>query len=461
MADLNALIAQGAQFHAPIDPFAQYARMQQLEQGQQANMLNRMKMDEYQRGLQEQEGVRNYLRATPAFDPANPTHQAGLMQVAPTTAPKLIESFLTAKKTSADIAKTQTETTGKDFENRIAKANKAISDIAALKSSDEAVASIDQHLAAGDIDQAKADSLKQGLANEPVFSRWQNNMLKGIMSAKEQLEFSKPNWQLRNVGDKSFYEDTNANSPTFGQQRSQEKLSMTEYEKGHLATQQRQAATAEARLKFEKENPGFDIKEQADGSLVGINKRTLESKPVTDASGKPVAGAAKPLTEGQGSSVAYGMRMAESDKILRDLEGKGLKDTGLIRAGLSGTVGAIPLIGESLGKGVDNVFNVLPSVMGGLSPEQQKTMQARVNFITAVLRKESGASISPSEFATAEKNYFPAPGDNASVLKQKQDARQTAIKAMKVQAGPSAGEIDKHVSGLGGGGVDTSNPLLK
>ena len=48
MADLNALIAQGYQFQAPPDPFANYARMQQLDQGEQANQLNRMKMQEYQ-----------------------------------------------------------------------------------------------------------------------------------------------------------------------------------------------------------------------------------------------------------------------------------------------------------------------------------------------------------------------------------------------------------------------------
>ena len=135
-------------------------------------------------------------------------------------------------------------------------------------------------------------------------------------------------------------------------------------------------------------------------------------------------------------------------KILKNLENAGLKDTGLLRAGVSGAVGAIPLVGGSISKGVDNVFNVLPSIMGGLSEDQQKTLQARVNFITAVLRKESGAAISPSEFETAEKNYFPAPGESAAVLKQKQNARQTAIKAMKVQAGPTgAPEIDKHVSG--------------
>ena len=76
MADLNALIAQGAQFKAPPDPFAQFAQMQQIQQGQQANMLNRMKMDEYQRGVEEQ----NRLRA---LDPSSPDYETQLFKVKP------------------------------------------------------------------------------------------------------------------------------------------------------------------------------------------------------------------------------------------------------------------------------------------------------------------------------------------------------------------------------------------
>jgi hypothetical protein len=101
-----------------------------------------------------------------------------------------------------------------------------------------------------------------------------------------------------------------------------------------------------------------------------------------------------------------------------------------------------------------SVFNALPSVLGGLSPEQQQVAQARINFITALLRKESGAAIGASEFATAEKNYFPKPGDDAATIAQKQKARETAIKAMQVQAGPGAKQ-------MGGGvpGASANNPL--
>lgn len=182
---------------------------------------------------------------------------------------------------------------------------------------------------------------------------------------------------------------------------------------------------------------------ETEQGIATFNPRTGQLTPVMQ-NGKPVMGkGAGQLTEGQGNAVTFGMRMADAHKTLTSIESTGLKDTGMLRAGVSGTVGAIPLIGESMSKGVDNIFNVLPSIMGGLNEAQQSALQARVNFITAVLRKESGASISPSEFATAEKNYFPAPGDSEKTVAQKQKAREMAIKGMKIQAGPGAKYIDQ------------------
>jgi hypothetical protein len=140
--------------------------------------------------------------------------------------------------------------------------------------------------------------------------------------------------------------------------------------------------------------------------------------------------------------------MQEADKILKDLEGKGNFDTGRIRAGVSGTLGALPLVGDSLRGGSDNLFNWLPSAVGGLNSEEQQTQNARLNFITAVLRKESGAAIGQNEYDTAEKLYFPAPGDSPAVVKQKQAARQQAIRGMEISAGPGAASIR---GGMGGG----------
>jgi len=167
-----------------------------------------------------------------------------------------------------------------------------------------------------------------------------------------------------------------------------------------------------------------------------IDTRTGQARPIMSG-GQPVAGG-KPLTESQGNATAFGMRMKESNAILNDLEKKGVTNTGIARSVVSGVAGMTPFMGEKLQQGVSSAMNALPSALGGPSGEQQQVDAARKNFVTAVLRKESGAAISPSEFYTESQKYFPQIGDTDAVLRQKQHARETAIKAMEIQAG-SAG----------------------
>jgi len=255
------------------------------------------------------------------------------------------------------------------------------------------------------------------------------------------------------------------------------KEQMSEAQKAQNQIARGQLGVAQQRLAWEKANPGYEVKEGEDGTMYGVNKRTLQAVPITigaaaPAGGAPVAGVsagAAPaggavpfkgkgtaLTESQGNATAYGMRMKEANAILEPLETKGKTNTGLISGAVGGAVGLVPFIGDKLEGVSGSVFNALPGILGGLSPEQQKVAQARINFITAILRKESGASIAPSEFATAERNYFPKPGDDEATIAQKQAARKTAIRAMEIQAGPGA----KQMGGAGGlPGANPNDPL--
>ena len=242
-------------------------------------------------------------------------------------------------------------------------------------------------------------------------------------------------------------------------------------------------AFEQGKFAWEKANPGFELKEAEDGSIVGVNKRTLQAFPVTVGGAAPAAAPAMPgggvpgarlpapgagpaapgmappaagapgvplmgkgtaLTESQGNATAYGLRMKEANSILEDLAKKGT---------LRGAnIEATPFIGESLGK-------VLPSFLGGTSAAQQQVNQAKSNFITAVLRKESGAVISDSEFEREDRKYFPQVNDNDAVIKQKANARKLAIKAMEIQAGPGAKNIQKYQPSSGIPGASASDPL--
>jgi hypothetical protein len=80
-------------------------------------------------------------------------------------------------------------------------------------------------------------------------------------------------------------------------------------------------------------------------------------------------------------------------------------------------------------------ISAMPFSNSFLSDQQQQFDQAQRNFINAVLRRESGAAIGPSEFESAQKQYFPQPGDKAAVLEQKKQSREQAIKSMRDAAG--------------------------
>lgn len=133
---------------------------------------------------------------------------------------------------------------------------------------------------------------------------------------------------------------------------------------------------------------------------------------------------AKPPTEGQSKALLFGARMAIADDVLSELEKGGKRLPSLLKKGVEG----IPLVGEGLGM-----------VANGFASEgQQQVEQAQRDFINAVLRRESGAAIAPSEFANAQKQYFPQPNDSAAVLRQKASNRKTAVSGMKAEFGEAS-----------------------
>ena len=195
------------------------------------------------------------------------------------------------------------------------------------------------------------------------------------------------------------------------------------------------------------------VVERDDGTFL-VDTRTGQARPVMGQGGQPLMGGGKPLTETQSNAVAFGARAIEADKIVTNLEKQGVTNTGVLRTIAGGIVSQAPIVGEKLEQGVRSAFNPIPSVLGGPSGEQQQVDQARRNFITAVLRKESGAVISPTEYKDEERKYFPQIGDTDKTITQKQEARRLAIKALEAQAGPSGTrQINKIVNEMGTGGT--------
>lgn len=152
-----------------------------------------------------------------------------------------------------------------------------------------------------------------------------------------------------------------------------------------------------------------------------VNLDTGEFLPITQ-NGTPIGAKEKPLTEVQGKSTGFATRADEADKIIRSVGESGEIKPNLLKA----AAGAVPVIGG----GLETITNF------ATSSAQQQVEQAQRNFVNAILRQESGAAIGKDEFSNAQKQYFPQLGDSPEVIKQKSANRQTAIDALKVQAGP-------------------------
>ena len=139
----------------------------------------------------------------------------------------------------------------------------------------------------------------------------------------------------------------------------------------------------------------------------GVDRKTFVNE-ISRANAKSAAGE---KTEVQAKSEKFGNKMELAEKNISQLQSQGTSLAGQIASNVP------------LGNYVQ-------------SNDYQKYQQAKNNFITALLRDESGAAIGTQEFKRYDKELFPQPGDSPEVIAQKAEARRVAIEGMKKAAGP-------------------------
>ena len=196
--------------------------------------------------------------------------------------------------------------------------------------------------------------------------------------------------------------------------------------RGNLGVAQANLGLTRARDAFTQRESGGLVYNNDAGGYIPKNIRPGDTPTVTQL---PGGAAIKPPNDSQGKAVLFGARMKQADQQLNALEAGGTLRGSIIKQNAEG----VPLIGGALG----TVANF------GASGKQQEYEQAKRNFINATLRRESGAVIAESEFANAERQYFPQPGDTPGVLNQKRMNRQLATSAILYEAGPHAGQADR------------------
>lgn len=202
---IDPRIAMGYQAPQIESPLNQYAKFQQIQSSQQANELARMQMQEYQRGVQEQEGLRNYLAGVadinaPGVDIGALRHgQAGAA---------FAKQLTERAQAQANLRKTQADTKESQFKHEQERYAHGIQSLGAAKSGADVIAALDEGVQRGYFSQEQADAQKAELARlqtMPELQDWISKKRLGLMSAKEQFEALNPKPQLfqQTLGNKS------------------------------------------------------------------------------------------------------------------------------------------------------------------------------------------------------------------------------------------------------------------
>jgi hypothetical protein len=170
-----------------------------------------------------------------------------------------------------------------------------------------------------------------------------------------------------------------------------------------------------------------------------LNTKTGQLVQPTDAQGNPVViDLSHKATDGQNLSAGFYMRMSDASNTFKQ-KITGADGKPIIKDGKEVTIEDVASRPELV---AEFVGSVLPNWMGGQALKQQLTTavreqyeQAQENWVTANLRKESGAVISPEEMQKEIRKWFPVVGNSPEVIDQKRKSRIIAEESMKKNAG--------------------------
>lgn len=165
----------------------------------------------------------------------------------------------------------------------------------------------------------------------------------------------------------------------------------------------------------------------------------------------------KAMNETQAKSYAFAKRMMQAEQdfnsVAKEIESAamaarpGLEMNPLTGFGIPGSLAKmVP------GAGQFSTGRMLPNELKGAGIQKQE--QAERAFLNAVLRKESGAAISDSEWAEGRARYFPQPGDTKEVIDQKRKNRELDMQTM-AQSSNVPAQYFQDV--MGGQGFNTGN----
>ena len=384
------------------NPMNQLAQLLQIQQAQKQGQVADLAIQTQQRSFDESNKLRDYFANN---DPKSANFARGLYGISPEKGMAYEKSLLEAltQQTDIDAKRATTDKTRAEIVDSKLKQSRQFLDqvqtpeqYLAWHEGNHADPVLGPLLKARGVtaDSARAQ-IEQALAQPGGF---QQLVQRSALGLEKFTEFNKPTYQTQNTGDRT----TLLALPGLGGAPTTISTAAINQSPDNAATVANAARTAnltDARARSEGAlNRGVTVagQDKADARARELNQITADNKP---------------LTEGQSKSALFGSRMMMANKIFDTLE-------------QAGTVTSTP--GMNTGYGVGSLVNAMSSA------DQQQLMQAKRDFLNAVLRRESGAVIGESEFANGERQYFPQIGDKPEVVAQKRANREAAMRGILV-----------------------------
>jgi hypothetical protein len=500
---LDPNISLGVRQMELANPLAQYGQIAQIQNAQNQNALAQFQLGSAQRQEEAQNALSESYRKsinpdTGQFDPKlliGNIAQSKAAHLLPDIQSKLLE----AESKQATMAKTKQETSAGEFKLTQDKLKHGWISMGEASTPQAAIEKLQDGVKRGYFDFATAQREVQQLQNmtPAQYQQYRIQKVMGLLDAKDQLGAMLPKVSRQEAGGKILSIQDNPMLPGYGLPVAGMDIAKTPT--FAEITGQGQLSLAKQKFAWEQANPGFELKEDADGNFFGVNKRTLQASPVTIGGPAPAAapmaqtgvpgarlpaattvpaipgmtsvldqqapaaapaasmpgtqlvGKGQAMTEAQSNAAMFGGAMAQAQNTIKQLEKSGTVKNAVVPGLLTGLAQMVPFgVGQGIGNVIESTFNADPTGLIGPDTAQQKLAQAQLAFATAYLRKTSGAAFGASEVSNTIKEFFPLIGEGKEVIAQKNAARDRALEGMKIS---TSKEGKKYIENYGGGGA--------
>ena len=418
---------------------AQYGQLAQIQNAQNQNSLAQYQLGAAQRQDAAQNAMSEAWKASVNAETGAVDEKVLIKNMAARGAAHLIpdmqSKMLESQVKKATLKKTQTETDDKEFDLKKKRLDRSFTDLTNFNTIGDVLGHIKKQLDAGEIDQITAQQLaSQVPQSDADLPKFQIAMLRKTLGAKDQLELSKQttkdtdrggyierqtyDWQGKPVGNPVKLPKTATIADTIAQ--------------GRLGVERERLA---------QDATGVVYQEDANGNVIALPSKLKKGEVPTARIAVAPGGGFQPL-QGKPSEAVGKEQLSINQQ----------------KTTVQGAIDAVKSAPEAFGWVTGNMPE---SARARLASTEENEARAFVfNVVSGVIKERAGTAQSAGEAATLAR-FLPAEGDNAKVIEDKLTGFQKYLNAKE------AGTTKKRSGGnppnlpAGGGGVDTSNPLLK